>query len=651
MDSGRLTREDFGRETGRDSARSSAASARSIRSWTLVLGLILVPVNVYWVILAEFRWLNALTLNPLFVTPIFWLAILVSVNALLRRLNTKLVLRPAELVVIYVVLVMSCTVAAFDFIIGIMISIPWPAWAASAENEWHSRLLPYLPDWLIVTDRTALKGYFQGNASAWESISAWAIPLLCWSILILVIVWMFFCLAVMLRRAWTEETKLTFPIVRLPMEMTDGESRVPILRNRLFWGGCTVAAGLSLLNGLGQYYPSLPTVPTGPILLTLGSYVWTPTTPTYVSFQPSIIGLAFLVPLDISFSCWFFYLFVKAQEVAGKLIGLSGVPNFPYVQEQSIGAWYAFGIALVYASRRHLATVVGNALGTAKTDDSQEPISYRQAFWGLVGGMVLFVGFWRAAGMSTWLALVVLSLFLLLAIAITRVRAEAGGQHTVTAAGPIGVFPLLGLDSLGPANAALGALSHAYWRGMRSHAMPSQMEAFTLAGERGIELRRLVLPMFAAFVLAVVFGFWSCLSVAYSDGALARCRGYSAWINVESYQWFSGAGIQQSSAEVGRWFIVGSSAGLVALLSWLRARFIWFPLHPLGYCIGPGMVWVWCPFAVAWLLKLLVLRYGGLKLFKSVMPFFLGLILGDYVTGAAWSLVEVIWHLPAYHVF
>ncbi|MCX8052951.1 MAG: hypothetical protein N3B12_04015 [Armatimonadetes bacterium] len=628
--------------------RCVRANDPAVRTRALVLGLLLIPLNVYWVIAADLRWLNALTLNPLFVTPVFCLAVLLAANALLARLVPKLVLRPSELITVYIMLVMSCTVAAFDFIIGIMTSIPWPAWAASSQNEWDSRLIPYLPNWLIVTDRTALKGFFRGGAQLNEFMGAWLIPLLSWSCLIVIIVWMLLCLTVLLRKAWTENAKLAFPIVRLPLELTESSLSTSIFRKKLFWGGCAVAACLSMLNGLREYYPNLPALTTGPIPIRFDSVTWAPSSPTYISFQPSIIGLAFLVPLDVSFSCWFFYLFMKFQEIAGRLAGVADIPGFPFAKEQAIGAWYMFGIALIYGARYHLVLAVRSALGSEAIDDSREPFSYKVAFWGLLVGTILFVIFWRAAGMSAWLAILLVILFLLVSIAITRVRTEAGAQHTVTSVGPIGIFPLLGLESLGPTNAALGALSHAYWRGMRSHPMPNQMEALKLAAERGIDLRRLVMPIILSVVLATAFGFWSFLRIAYSEGALANCRGYPGWINIESYQWFSGVGAPQ---DTGRWSIVGASAGLILLLTWLRAKLVWFPLHPLGYCVGPGMVWVWCPFVVAWLIKLLLLRYGGLKLFREAMPFFLGLVFGDYTLGAAWSLVEVVWHLPAYHVF
>jgi hypothetical protein len=41
----------------------------------------------------------------------------------------------------------------------------------------------------------------------------------------------------------------------------------------------------------------------------------------------------------------------------------------------------------------------------------------------------------------------------------------------------------------------------------------------------------------------------------------------------------------------------------------------------------------WLPFFIAWLVKILALRYGGARLYRTLLPFFLGLIAGDLLGG------------------
>jgi len=54
---------------------------------------------------------------------------------------------------------------------------------------------------------------------------------------------------------------------------------------------------------------------------------------------------------------------------------------------------------------------------------------------------------------------------------------------------------------------------------------------------------------------------------------------------------------------------------------------------------------------VSWCLKKLILQYGGIRAYRKAMPFFIGLLLGDYLSGCAFSLVGVILDIPMYRVF
>ena len=75
-------------------------------------------------------------------------------------------------------------------------------------------------------------------------------------------------------------------------------------------------------------------------------------------------------------------------------------------------------------------------------------------------------------------------------------------------------------------------------------------------------------------------------------------------------------------------------------LSALRARFVGFPLNAAAYAMNITFAtdFFWCDMFVAWLIKILILRYGGRNLYRAALPFFLGLILGDFVSGSAWSI-------------
>jgi hypothetical protein len=51
------------------------------------------------------------------------------------------------------------------------------------------------------------------------------------------------------------------------------------------------------------------------------------------------------------------------------------------------------------------------------------------------------------------------------------------------------------------------------------------------------------------------------------------------------------------------------------------------------------MEYIWNVVLVTWLVKTIIIRYGGLRLYRKSLPFFYGLVVGDAVTQLIWALV------------
>ena len=60
------------------------------------------------------------------------------------------------------------------------------------------------------------------------------------------------------RRPWVEHEKLSYPIIQLPLEITD--TKTSIFGNRLLWIGFCISGGMALINGLASLYPALPRI-------------------------------------------------------------------------------------------------------------------------------------------------------------------------------------------------------------------------------------------------------------------------------------------------------------------------------------------------------------------------------------------------------
>ena len=82
----------------------------------------------------------------------------------------------------------------------------------------------------------------------------------------------------------------------------------------------------------------------------------------------------------------------------------------------------------------------------------------------------------------------------------------------------------------------------------------------------------------------------------------------------------------------------------MGLLMFAQHRYLWWPFHPLGFSISSvwALHFVWFSIFIAWLLKSIILKYGGASLFTKMRPFFLGLILGEFANYGVWMIIDII---------
>ena len=86
---------------------------------------------------------------------------------------------------------------------------------------------------------------------------------------------------------------------------------------------------------------------------------------------------------------------------------------------------------------------------------------------------------------------------------------------------------------------------------------------------------------------------------------------------------------------------------MMGVLTAFSYRLPWWPLHPIGFVVPlafPVRAAALSVF-VAWAVKSVILRVGGIRLYRRSQPFFLGIICG-YAAGLAVSLVVDIIFFP-----
>jgi hypothetical protein len=630
----------------------------------VVLGCLLLPVNAYWIAMVEMVWhgfhfsATSIPMNVIFI--IFTLTLF---NAPLQRFFPHHALSQAELLVIYIILATTTSVIAHDNMVSLMGLFTHPFWFATPENEWKQILQPHLPKWLVMEHVTLARPFYEGGANFFTEgyLRYWIVPILSWTAIASLIFFLVAFLNVFVRRQWIEHERLPYPIAQLPLDMTSTQTK--LLNNRVMWLGFWIAAIIEIINGLNFLYPTVPLIPirepTSDLSLWLTSAPWNAIGTTYFHLRLFMVGLCFLLPLDLSFSTAFFYWMRKVQFVGGKAAGFYTIPYYPFQPHQATGAVIAIVIMVTWAGRKHFREIAKRLVGVSSTvDDSNEPMGYRTAAVGIVVCLALLYLICSQAGMSAWVFVSFFGLYMVISVAVTRIRAELGPPvHNMGGVNPQTILTtVLGMRPFGTRNLVVFSLFSWFNGSNRSHPMPHQLEGFKLAQRTGLDARRLIWVVAFAIVPAAFVAFLIYLHALYQ---------YGASIAVDAPGQVLGPG-QSTYNQLAGWLqfpqppdIYGSVAMVLGFvftmfLGIMRLKFIWWPFHPVGYVMGINggtLDHFWFALILSSSIKLVVLKYGGASLYRRTLPFFLGLILGDVVSGCYWSILSVIIKMPLYVVW
>ncbi len=616
----------------------------------VLIGLALAPINVYLVVQWETVWGTQYpTTMGIFFNAIFCLFLVTVLNLPLKKLLPERALNQGELLTVYIILLMAITVSGHDFSQSLFCTLGTVRWFATPENEWSSLFWRYVPRWLTVNDEKVLRPFYEGESSFYtaQHIKGWIEPVFWWAFFLTVMVFTMLCINVIIRKQWIEREKLTYPLVQLPFEMNREGLEGNFLSNKALWLGFGIAAGIDIINGLNYLFPAFPQIP---LRYNLGAHFVDRPFNAIGNFplqvNPYAIGLAFPIPLDLLFSCWFFFLVWKAQRVLGSIAGVN-LPGYPFPDKQILGAYLGIASVALWTGRKYLWQIMKKAVGI-KLDvgDAGEPMAYRTAVLGALLGTAFLVIFSYQAGMSIPFALSFFLIYFAIMFAFTRMRAELGPPlQGIHYAGPLQlIVATVGSRRISPQTLTAAA---PYWtatKELRNNPMPFVLESFKLAERADMDTRKLWKVMMLSTFVALLLTFIAFLQFNYNRGGVGAWRGRAAFTVVE--RWVT------RPAEPDTTFLGAMGFGFVLVLinTAMRLRFLWWHLHPLGYPLAGYYHFekLWFPFFISWAVKWTLLKYGGIKAYRRAFPLFLGLVLGEFIMGSVWGILGLLTGKPTY---
>lgn len=641
----------------------------------MLVGVVAVPATCFLVGWAELV-LMTLQIGYLQMPPavIGLFLFLLLVNSGARRLSRRFALTAQDLLVVYSMMTLASMISSRGMMQKLIPLLVTANYLADGGNDWRNLYFPHIRQWLVPFDvrgaekqEVAVRFFERLRAGEQIPWQVWVGPVIVWCVLVLLIFGAFLCMAAILRRQWVDNEKLSFPLVQLPLEMArsssssseaSGGGEGPLLRNRLTWLGFAIPMIVFLFKGFHAWYPAVPDIT---LVVNVGDYLQTPPYNgifyTTLSLSFAIIGFMFLLPSDLVFSLWFFFVLSRVQDVIARSLNmdLTAMPMYPtylYRGYQAMGAYFVLTAYLLWVARPHLTRVWRAAIGEEKGDDAGELLPYRVAFWGFwacaIGAGIFLV----LIGMSPLVAAMQLfGLFFVIAFIMARSTAEAGMLMTETSFRPIDLFRLLApVHTLGPANlTALAMTDSLLLRDQRSLILSGFLDGLRLADGAGIHRRRFLSVFTVAILLAIACAAYLHIRLPYERGGVTMYgyvyNGNNKW-GFEDYRQHMRTGALPIGWQGPTFLLVGII--VTGLLVWGRATLAWFPFHPLGYalCSSWTMIVFWFSALAAWLVKTLILRYGGMKLYRQARPFFLGMILGEFTAAVLWTLANAVLDTP-----
>lgn len=626
------------------------------RTWRAILiGLAFVVfVNVagpyaLWVMRS-----SALTSGYLPLGVIFPFFMLVLLNGVLIRIAPRVALVRDELILILIMALVGASIPTWG-VTGYLLSVTAaPFYYATAENRWAELLHPHIPPWLVPTDLVALNGFFNGLPEG-EPIpwGVWIEPLFWWLGLIAAIFAASYALMVMVRKQWVERERLSYPLAQVPLDMLQASEETrgfpSFMHVRAFWFGFLLAFLILMWNTIHYFHPYVPEIPIGARWIPIARQF--PNINAMISFP--VVGFTFLIHADVSFSIWFFHLLSNIQIGMFNRIGFSIGSGDIYGSADATQGWMGFG-ALVFMvmwglwmARDHLQDVFRKAwTGSEDVDDSWEMLSYRGAVLTLIVSVV-YMGAWLLmSGMDAITVLPFLFAVFVLYLGITRIVMEGG---LVFVRGPLVAQSFtvhsLGATSISPQGLTALAMSYSWQHELKGFFMASVAHGGRLAGETKLSRGTLTGATVLSAVVALGVSIWYILLLCYQEGAY----NFGWWIfrrgATVPYDTMMGKLANPFPTDWGRLLFMGIGSAVMGGLTFLRYRFSWWPLNPIGLPVSSTYAsrMFFFSFFLGWLARVLIVKVGGIGFYNKARPFFLGMILGGFAGMGVSFVIDLIW--------
>ena len=481
-------------------------------------------------------------------------------------------------------------------------------------------------------------------------------------------------LAALFRRQWVDIERVPFPHTTVMHEVIKKTTSSGKFVEKL---GRPLSIGLILgvifqfplmMTNLFPWFPDIygwrvNTCGTGAQWLTTDSPLASIVGLAMFNKDPLVAAILYMAPLNVLLGGVFWYIvFVVLMQLAFVMGYYTGITDLagcgrvwcgtisyrvgdPFKWDVFTTAGVGTGITIFWLllNRRYLADTFKAAFGGITEEkrhdlEKDEPISYRTLYIILIGSFFLQLAVWLITDMGIAPALTLIIVSFIFTIAQTRTYSYVGFYAPGGSYFHYGYMKLvMGEGTEPPTRQWVTAFLFTYPTGQAAYVgwgypfastlASFKMGSFTNVGSKNI-FKILMFTSVVAPLVATIGAVWALY--AFGLQRLPTANNF-AWSYIESRAWPSGLARRPAYAPWA-WHLVG---GIIwaGILSYMHARFIWFPFEPIGFLLamdGHALVeGLWTMVTLAWVLKVLTIRVGGSKLYeKTGIPAATGFVIG-----------------------
>ena len=611
------------------------------------------------------------------------------VNPALSRVRSSWRFRPSEVAVVLAMTLVGCSIPTRGLMEQFTPALAMPVYFGEVRPGWRKTgVLDYVPPSMLPADgqySPEVIGSFVGGRHGEEYISLgdvpwrhWRRPLATWMPLIGLLAVSVICLGLIVHRQWSRRECLRYPIADFATHLIDpisSGSGKSIFHNRIFWIGLAIPLTIHLVNGINTWYPETISIKTAfdfsalgrkwPMLWKLpwGGNLMRP------RIYLMVIAFSFFLASDVSLSLGLSQFMAVLMSAALLSHGVAMSENYMTgggIAYMRSGAYVGFTFVLAYLGRRHYGQVLKAALTFRRDCETRSYEAWACRILLVSAGAM--IAWMTALGLDWPISVMTVLLMLLTFVCVARISAETGLFFIQPRWQALGVLiGLFGTMALGPkAIIMVGMFCVVLSIDPSQSLLPYFVNGLRMCDRFKVAPPRVGWSAITTYVIvagaAVIVVLWANYNFGIqSQGnwssrrtpampfrpALTAVTQLKLADNLDQSEQFTP--LQRlANMSPGRSFLgfAGAGLALILLVSLLRLRLPWWPLHPVMF-----LVWATFPmatlhysFLLGWLTKSLVVKFGGGKAYTKTKPLMIGVIAGEILGGLIFMVVGVIYY-------